>query len=79
MQAIGNKVIVTRLEGNKTTDSGIILKSSQEPDRAKVDSVGPDVTQVSVGDIVLLDWNKAYRIDNDVYGVIEEYVVLVFE
>jgi co-chaperonin GroES (HSP10) len=79
MQAIGNKVIVTRLEGNKTTDSGIILKSSQEPDRAKVDSVGPDVTQVSVGDTVLLDWNKAYRIDNDVYGVIEEDVVLVFE
>lgn len=79
MQAIGNKVIVTRLEGNKTTDSGIILKSSQEPDRAKVDSVGPDVTQVSVGDTVLLDWNKAYRIDNDVYGVIEEDIVLVFE
>jgi co-chaperonin GroES (HSP10) len=79
MQAIGNKVIVTRLEGNKTTESGLILKSSQEPDRARIDSIGPDVTQLSVGNVVLIDWNKAYRIDDDIYGVIEEDVVLVFE
>jgi co-chaperonin GroES (HSP10) len=59
-----NKVVVERLENNNTTLSGIILSSSGEPDRAKILSVGPDVDDVSVGDVVLLDWNAAVPIEN---------------
>jgi co-chaperonin GroES (HSP10) len=65
-----NKVVVDRVEGSKTTSSGIILQRTEEPDRAKVLAIGPDVDEVSIGDIILLDWNAAAKIE-------EHYIIPV--
>ncbi len=72
-----NKVLVERLENINTTSSGIILSSSQEPDKAKILAVGPDAYGVSVGDVVLLDWNAAMPIDNK-YVVPSTSIVLIY-
>jgi co-chaperonin GroES (HSP10) len=78
MQATRNNVIVERIAASKETTSGIILKSTEEPDKALVLNVGPDVLEVSEGDLVLLNWNKATAI-NDVYIIPEDDIVLKFE
>ena len=72
-----NKVVVERLENVNATASGIILTSSPEPDKAKILSIGPDVEDVSVGDVVLLDWNAAVPIDNK-YVVPATSIVFIY-
>lgn len=78
MKPLHNKVIVERIPGQTTTPSGIVLNYSNEPDRAKIIAIGPDVTQVSVGEIVLLDWNKTVR-GGDYYVITEDNIVFVYE
>jgi co-chaperonin GroES (HSP10) len=58
IKPLHDKVLIERLENIKETASGIILRHSEEPDRAKVLAVGPDVDEVQVGDIVQPDWGK---------------------
>ena len=58
---LADKVIVERIAAEKTTSSGIVLQRSDEVDRAEVISIGPDVDEVQVGDIVLLNWNAAIK------------------
>jgi chaperonin GroES len=77
IKPLKNKVVVERVENVKTTASGIILRSSPEPDKAKVLAVGPDAEDVSVGDVVLLDWNAAVPIDNK-YVVSTTSIVLIY-
>ena len=73
----GSNVIVSRIEGSKETESGIILKSSQEPDKAKIIAIGPDVTEVAVDEVALVNWNSSRKIT----GVEEEelYVIPITE
>jgi len=77
MRPLHDKIIVERIAAETTTASGIVLKSSEEPDRAKVIAIGPDVDEVSVGDIVLLNWNGAIK-SGDYYVLRIEHVVLIF-
>ena len=72
-----NKVLVERVEQTKTTASGIILRRTEEPDRAKILAIGPEVEDVSVGDIVLLDWNAAMKIE-DKYVAPVTSIVLIY-
>ncbi len=51
---VTDKVVIERVEQTKTTTSGIILQRTEEPDRAKILAIGPEVEDVSVGDVVLL-------------------------
>jgi len=74
-----DKIIVQRLEKVNQTDSGIILKSSPEPDRAKVIAVGPDVEEVAIGEEILVNWNGAIKVKDDIYTLKVEHVVGVFE
>lgn len=74
-----DKIIVQRLEKVNQTASGIILKSSPEPDRAKVVSIGPDVEEVAVGEEILVNWNGAIKVKDDLYTLKVEHVVGVFE
>jgi co-chaperonin GroES (HSP10) len=76
---LGKYIIVERIEGEKVTASGILLKSSQEPDTTKVLAVGPDVDEVTVGDQLLVDWNKSVKLENETYRVHIDSVVGVFE
>jgi co-chaperonin GroES (HSP10) len=77
MQPLHNKVLVKRIPGETTTSSGIVLQRSNEVDRAEVLAIGPQVDEVSVGDIVLLDWNKAIKA-GDNYILTVDNIVLIY-
>jgi co-chaperonin GroES (HSP10) len=75
---LGNRIVVERLEASKTTESGIILRSTPDPDRAKVLAVGPLVDEVAVDDVVLLNWNAATQ-SGDHYVVPIDQVIFIYE
>jgi chaperonin GroES len=61
IKPLHDKILIERLETIKETSSGIILRHSEEPDKAKVLAVGPDVNEVQVGDTVQPDWGKTVK------------------
>jgi co-chaperonin GroES (HSP10) len=71
-------IIVQRIEGVKETASGIILKSSEEPDKALVVAVAEDIDEVSVGDELLINWNKLAKLDDDHYRIHIDNVIAVY-
>jgi co-chaperonin GroES (HSP10) len=77
MKPLHNKVIVERIGSENVSSGGIILHRSQEPDRAKVISVGPNVDEVSVGDVVLLDWNKTVKA-GDYFVVTVDNIIFIY-
>jgi len=81
IKPLKRNVIVEPIRASKTTDSGIILSSSLDPDTAKIVSIGSEVDEVEVGDVVLLDWKKARKIDSldETYIVSIDYVIFVYE
>lgn len=78
MRPLHNKVIVERIPGKTNSAGGIVLKRSDEPDRAKIISVGPDVDDISVGEIVLLNWNAAIKAKGEQYIIRESDIVFVY-
>lgn len=74
-----NNVIVEKLEKELTTSSGIILKSSDEADKAKVVAIGPEVNDVEVGNVLLINWNKATKLMDNLYQINVNEVIGVFE
>jgi co-chaperonin GroES (HSP10) len=74
-----NKVVIERVEQTKTTTSGIILQRTEEPDRAKILAIGPEVEDVSVGDVVLLDWNAAMKIEDKYVAPVTSIVFIYGE
>lgn len=80
IRPLGNKVVVEReVSSENTTESGIILKSSQEPDKAVILAIGPEVNEVQVGDKVLLNWNKATKFEGEQYVVPITEVIFIYE
>jgi co-chaperonin GroES (HSP10) len=80
IRPLGNKVVVERLsKKDNTTESGIILKSTEEPDRAIIMAVGPEVDEVSVGEVVLINWNKATKFEKETFVIPITEVVFVYE
>lgn len=79
------KVLVAENKSEHKTDSGIILEgatSVRESKQGTVLAVGPQVTLVKVGDVIMLEWNKAQVIKiGDAQRVIvdEENIVAVVE
>jgi co-chaperonin GroES (HSP10) len=76
---LADKILVERIAGSHTTSGGIILQSTQEPDRAKVVAIGPEVTEIAVDEVCLLNWNAAIKAGMDQYVVAIEHVVFVYE
>lgn len=65
-------VIVEKLAAENTTASGIIIQSSSGSDKAKVIAVSSQMETkdaLYVGDIVLIRWSNALKIDGDTYAV----------
>jgi co-chaperonin GroES (HSP10) len=61
-----DKVLVAENAKDTTTESGIILGGRNiDSPKATVIAIGPDVTEVNVGDVVLLDWSKASAVKVD--------------
>jgi co-chaperonin GroES (HSP10) len=83
IKPLKDKILVSRIAGEKQTEFGIILKSSEGPDKALVEAVGPKVDEVSIGDEVLINWNGAVKVsgkelDKEFYVVAIEHVILVY-
>lgn|GEM_PF-3351704 len=74
-----DKLVIQRITPVKETASGIILQSSVEPDRAKVVAVGPDVDEVVVDEELLINWNGAVKIKDDLYSLRIEHVIGVYD
>ena len=77
MKPFSNNVIVKRSEKILTTASGILLQRTDEADYADIVSIGPDVVDVAVNDKVLLDCNKAIKIDKDNSKISVDNVIAV--
>lgn len=73
-----NNVIIKRIPGSTVTDTGIILKTTLEQDRGEVVSIGPEVTEVSVGDTVFLNWNATTKIDDEMFVVSVNEIIFIY-
>lgn len=74
---LNRNVIVERKAPEKVSAGGIILQSSLEPDRAITIATGDD--SISIDDELLINWNKAYKIENETYRIHIDDVIAVFE
>ena len=74
---LNRNVIVERKAPEKVSAGGIILQSSLEPDRAIV--VATSDESLSIGEELLINWNKAYKIENEIYRIHIDDVIAVFE
>jgi co-chaperonin GroES (HSP10) len=74
---LNKNVIVDRKAPEKVSTGGIILKSSMDPDRAVVVATSDD--SVKVGEELLIDWNKAYKIEKETYKIHIDNVIGVFD
>jgi co-chaperonin GroES (HSP10) len=78
MTPLRDNIIVKRAAAEKQTASGIILKSSDGPDKGIVQALGPKVDEVGIGDEVLLNWNKAIKIEEETYIVPITEVIFIY-
>ena len=79
MKPLRDNIIVKRVAHERKTDSGLILQSNAgEPDKAEVVAVGPKVDEVSIGDSLLVNWNKAVKFEDEQYILPITEVVLVY-
>ena len=82
---LNTQVIVAENKKEDKTESGIIIEGIRNPlntAKATVLAVGPDVTEVKINDVVLLDWAKASPVKiGDVQRAMikEEFIIAVFE
>jgi len=74
---LNRNVIVERKAPEKVSSGGIILQSSIEPDRAIVIATGDE--SISIGEELLINWNKAYKIEKETYRIHIDDVIAVFE
>jgi len=74
-----DKIIVERIKPESQTNGGIYLLKSEDADKAKVIAIGPDVDEVNVGDELLVNWNGAVKIKDELYSIKVEFVVGVYE
>lgn len=84
LKPIKKNIIVTIIEKEKVTASGIILKhaDAEEVSKGTVISIGPEVTLIETGQVILPNWNKAIKTkfdDTDYFIVHEDDVALIFE
>jgi chaperonin GroES len=84
LKPLKNKLVVEIIEKEKVSSGGIILTRSDrdEVNRGKVVYIGSGVVDISVGDVILPNWNAAVKTvveGNTFYVLSEEDVVLIFE
>ena len=75
----GKNVLVERIAAQKETSSGIILKSAEEPDKAKILAIGPEVDEVAVDEVAVVNWNAATKVEDEFYIINIDNIVLIIE
>jgi co-chaperonin GroES (HSP10) len=78
IKPLASKIAVKRIEAVKQSSGGIFLQRTEEPDRAEVVALGPKVTEVEVGDVVLLNWNAAIKVEGEMYSTRVENIVFIY-
>jgi co-chaperonin GroES (HSP10) len=79
IKPLASKIAVKRIAATKTSSGGIILQRTEEPDRAEVVALGPKVTEVAIGDQVLLNWNGAIKSgEADLFVIDIEHVIFIY-
>jgi hypothetical protein len=77
MQVLRSNVLILK---QKPEYQGLIQGvASDENTQAKVMGIGDEVQYVSLGNIVILDWNKAKNIKNELWVVDEENIVAILD
>lgn len=82
---IKTRVLIAENSNTAKSESGIILdsaKSVRDHATATVLAIGPDVTDVTVGDKILVDWAKGSVVKiGDAQRVVidQEHIIAVFE
>ena len=81
IRPLKDNIIVERIKKEEVTSGGIVLPGGdrEEADKALVVAVGPEVEGINVGDELLINWQKAPKIDEKNYKVNYEDVIGVFE
>lgn len=80
-----DKVLVAQIARKTVSSGGIIIENARsvsDNETARVLAIGSEVTEVAVGDEVLLDWSKGnpVTIDGEQRIVIkEEFIIAVLE
>ena len=83
LKPLKNKLVVEIIEKEKVSSGGIILTRTDrdEVNRGKVVYTGSGVIDISVGDVILPNWNAAVKTvveGNTFYILSEDDVVLIF-
>lgn len=68
VKPLGKKVFVGENKREATTASGIVIQGNDSKGDSKsgtVLAIGPDVTEVKVGDVIYLMWNKSKPVTID--------------
>jgi co-chaperonin GroES (HSP10) len=78
MQPLRDNIIVERFAAENKSAGGLILSSSDGPDRARVIALGPKVDEVEIDDEVLLNWNKAVKVKAETYVVPITEVIFIY-
>lgn len=80
---MNDRILVAENKKENTTTSGIILDGARgvgDTVKATVLAIGPEVKDVKVGDVILLDWAKASPVkvgDAQRAMVKEEFVIAI--
>lgn len=81
IRPLKDNIVVERIKKEEVTLGGIVLPGGdrEEADKALVVAVGPEVEGINIGDELLINWQKAPKIDEKQYKVSYEDVIGVFE
>lgn len=84
MKALKNNIVVGEVAEEKTTEFGLILSKSIDGGSrpAKVLSIGPEVTEVAVGDTVAIKWGEGLAVTENgqmLVVISEEHVYAIFD
>ena len=79
MRPLGNKVLIERIAAEKVSAGGIVLQRTDAPDNAKILAIGPEVKEVAVNEVALVNWNAAYKTKDELYLIPEDQIVFVYE
>ena len=65
LQALKKRCIIEQVKTEQVNPSGLIVNTHDNNPRARIVSVGSEVTEVQVGDVVVVDWRYVVQVTKD--------------
>ena len=79
IKPIKTKVALKQLEPLEHQSGLVIVGGDKETPEGVVVAIGPQVTDVAIGNIVLADWAKATHVGEGILVIEQEHITAVFE